>query len=327
MREKRQGWERLGVPPNSPLFVLFFQALDPHRLSFISPSHSSAVTGGPADWAAATQALDVVRAAAANRDARVVVAVFGRGGDEEGGEAAAVTSGSGDQASTLPPPPALPEDRLAGLCRQGCIDPARVIVLGLDEGGAAGLRRLGRAAAAAAGEHYAADADRRVAACAARATAAAAANGAATAGTTTTSTTLTPTPPPPAAVGRAALKAGALAEFRGDWAGAVREYLAAHGALVAAAGGGVGAPPPPPPPSACASWAWWPRWRRPRRPPCSTTSAGRARRPAWWPPMCRPLGCGRPVRRRAWPRPQTWRPAWRRTCWRGPPASTPWRAG
>ena len=192
----------------------------------LSPStFSSAVTGGPAEWATATQALDVVRAAAANRDARVVVAVFGRGGEEE-----VVAAPVGSDLPAPSPPSALPEDRLAGLCRQGCIDPVRVITLSLDEG-AAGLRRLGRTLGGAAGEHYAADAGRRVAACAARATAAAA-----------DGTPPTPTPPPPAAVGRAALKAGALAEFRGDWGGAAREYLASHSALVAAAG--LERPPP-----------------------------------------------------------------------------------
>ncbi|KAK9904998.1 hypothetical protein WJX75_007420 [Coccomyxa subellipsoidea] len=105
------------------------------------------------------------------------------------------------------PPSDLPEDRLAGLTRQASLDRRWVVNMGTGEG-EVGLRRLGRALYEAAGLFYADDARRRLAVHAERRN------------------------PSPAISARTAFKAAALAEFRADWATAVRTYQAAYTELL-----------------------------------------------------------------------------------------------
>eukprot|EP00884_Botryococcus_braunii_P005388 jgi/Botrbrau1/14850/Bobra.0326s0004.1 len=95
------------------------------------------------------------------------------------------------------------EDRLTALTRQAGIE--RKWVLGLDPGeGDAGLKRLGRALYEAAGSFYLDDARRRLAIQGER------------------------RQTPPALAARSAFKAAALAEFRVDWATAVKTYQTAY---------------------------------------------------------------------------------------------------
>ncbi|KAK9839808.1 hypothetical protein WJX81_003235 [Elliptochloris bilobata] len=112
------------------------------------------------------------------------------------------------------PPAELPEERLGPICRQGGIERRWVVGLSAAEG-EAGLRRLARLLHEAAGAFYLDDARRRLAAHAERRAA------------------------PPELSACVAFKAAALAEFRADWATAVKTYQTAYAELCRAPRAGI----------------------------------------------------------------------------------------
>ena len=276
----------------------------------------SDVTGDPSAWASVMQAIDVVRAscsaaaaaaAAASSSSSSLSSSGGRKRKATPARLVLVVCGSvtGDDGSNVPPP--LPEDRMAGLCRQGCLpsnsnnegmatataatattapSPSSstsnppplpwVLVYSPQAEGVSGTRRIARLLHEHARAFYAEDAAARKKSIAAVSAAAASTSSssqqsvvvaaASLAGSSSSSSLsalaaaannngappsrpLSPValsraslaPPLPHPSSAAALsaareiKAGALAEFRGDWRGAEGRYKAAHESLAAAA--------------------------------------------------------------------------------------------
>ena len=111
------------------------------------------VTGDPGAWARVMQAVDVVRASCKSSSSKGK----GKGKDSSSRSSAAtparlvlVVCGSvtGDGGSNAPPP--LPEDRMAGLCRQGCL-PLNNNNVGSEGGGGALAAATATAATATTG--------------------------------------------------------------------------------------------------------------------------------------------------------------------------------
>ncbi|EFN58956.1 hypothetical protein CHLNCDRAFT_137536 [Chlorella variabilis] len=180
------------------------------------------VVGDPSAWAWLVSQLDAVKSAVKSRSTRIVVIIAQQG----------PAAGVGGE---------VPEDRIAMICRQAGVDRRCVLTFAPSQGLPA-LQVVGKVLHEQAVLHYTADAQRRLAAHAHRNVPSTDLNLRTAFKACSTSARVFLLPPATSLLIPATAALSTLAEFRGDWAGAVRLYREAYGYVPQVLAGSMGQP-------------------------------------------------------------------------------------